>query len=195
MDTNSALRRRHADLIVQKTGTETLVYDERRHKAFCLNATSSAVWELADGTRTFDEIAAGASTHHGGEVSPEVVAMAIAQLHEEGLLEAGTPDAARGEQVQLSIQVSRRSVLQGLGAGGAMLLPAIAAILAPTAAEAYSGCFDCPAPSATPAQQARARQAAAARASQLAQPAVTGAAPASHGTGTQTPPSPPEGQP
>ena len=31
----------------------------RRHKAFCLNESSSVVWLLADGDRTIAEIGAG----------------------------------------------------------------------------------------------------------------------------------------
>jgi len=45
--------------------------------------------------------------------------------------------------VEVTPAVSRRAVLQQLGVAGAMLLPVVSAIFAPTAAQAYSGCFDC----------------------------------------------------
>ena len=61
--------------------------------------------------------------------------------------------------------MSRRVLLQRLGVGGALLVPAVAAIVAPTAAQAYSGCVDCTS-SVVPAQSnARKRQL---RAEQLA---------------------------
>ena len=45
------------DLSIQHVGDETLIYDERRHLAFCLNRISSAVWERCDGAHSVRQIA------------------------------------------------------------------------------------------------------------------------------------------
>jgi hypothetical protein len=136
MRSDEAPRRVQEHLSVQPVGEETLVYDELRHKAFCLNRSSAAIWRLANGERSVDAMRVLASAELGMEVGEEFVWFAVEQLRSDGLIEpARTPAAAK--------PVSRRAMLQRLGAGGAMLLPAIASIVAPTAAQAYSGCFDC----------------------------------------------------
>ena len=147
--TPQAPRRILNDISVQQIGTEVLVYDPRRHKAFCLNPSSSVIWRLADGMHTIAEISAAASAELGAPVSEEFVIFALEELRQDGLIEP-TPNA------EPMSSISRRALLQKLGAGGAMLLPAIAAIVAPTAAQAYSGCVDCSAtPSRTPARGQR----------------------------------------
>jgi hypothetical protein len=131
-----APHRLHGKVSVQQVGVETLIYDESRHKAFCLNESSSVIWDLADGDRTVPEIATAASNRLRTSIGEEFVRFAIAQLHQDGLMESA-PDP------ESTPAITRRAILQRLGAGGAMLLPTVAAILAPTAAQAYSGCVDC----------------------------------------------------
>jgi hypothetical protein len=137
----------------QAMGTETLIYDERRHMAFCLNASSSAVWRLADGSRTVDEIAVEVSRQLGAEMSGELVRLALDELRENGLLETSaerqaesastreSSPAGTSSQTGTDRALSRRAMLARLGATA--LLPVIASIVAPTAAQAYSGCVDC----------------------------------------------------
>jgi len=136
MTSPQAPRRIQEEISVQQVGTETLVYDERRHKAFCLNQSSSVIWRLCDGHHTIAQIAAAASSELSTSLSEEFVVFAVEELRADGLIE---PSSA----VEPRQNVSRRAVLQSLGAGGALLLPAVAAIFTPTAAQAYSGCFDC----------------------------------------------------
>jgi hypothetical protein len=148
MGSNQTPRRTHEQIMTQQVGAETLLYDERRHMAFCLNPTSSLVWQLSDGEHTVAQIAATASLELNTPLSEDLVLFALDQLRRDGLIE---PCA----QVTAAPPISRRTLLQRLGVGGAMLLPAVSAIVAPTAAQAYSGCFDC---SVSPsAQSARAR--------------------------------------
>jgi hypothetical protein len=129
---------------------ETLVYDECRHKAFCLNESSAAIWKLADGERTVGQISAAASVELKTKVNEELVLFAIEELRREGLIE---PPSVIGGRA-----ISRREILHRLGVGGAMLLPVIAAIVAPTAAQAYNGCVDCSSASAPATRTARARR-------------------------------------
>lgn len=139
---------------IQRIGTETLVYDERRHLAFCLNESSSAIWYLANGNRSITQITAAASLELKTSVSEELVSFAIAELQRDGLVQA-TPIEQAGKTI------SRRAMLQRLGVGGAMLLPVVSAIIAPTAAQAYGGCVDC-----SSSQAARAKRQKAASAPQ-----------------------------
>lgn len=165
MNNPESPRRIQRDILVQEVGTETLVYDECRHKAFCLNQSSAVIWRLSDGEHSFTEISAAASLELDAAVSEEFVVFAIEELRRDGLIEPSSVGAARPV-------ISRRILLQKLGVGGALLLPAVAAIVAPTAAQAYSGCVDCI--SNSTAQTAKANQIARARRQQsLGQSAVT----------------------
>jgi hypothetical protein len=134
---------------IQQIGTETLVYDERRHLAFCLNRASSVIWRLADGGHSIAEIGRAASLQLDIPVSEELVLFALAQLRRDGLVQPA-PIAQAGTTM------SRRAMLQKLGASGALLLPAVAAIVAPTAAQAYGGCVDCSVSQAARAKKQRA---------------------------------------
>jgi len=136
---------------VQRIGRETLVYDGVRHSAFCLNESSGVVWRLADGTRTIAEIGAEAGVELGVEVSEELARFILDELRGDGLMEGW----GEGEEL---VGISRRAMLERLGVGGAMLLPVIAAMVAPTAAEAYSGCVDCDTSQARAAKARRAQQ-------------------------------------
>jgi hypothetical protein len=142
-------------LSIQQIGSETLVYDERRHLAFCLNESSSVIWSLANGEHTIVQIARAASIQLKTPVSEDLVLFALKELQKDGLVEH-TPIAEAGKTI------SRRAMLQRLGAGGAMLLPIVSTIIAPTAAQAYGGCFDCSASQAAQAARARKQRAAAA---------------------------------
>jgi hypothetical protein len=131
------------NISIQHVGVETLVYDEVHHKAFCLNRSSSVIWRLADGVRTVDQIRDAASIDLGVEVGEELVRYALEELRRDGLIEALST-------VQTGPEISRRAILRSLGVGGALLLPIVAAVIAPPAAQAYNGCVDC---SATPAKR------------------------------------------
>jgi len=143
--------RTHNQIATQQVGAETLLYDQRRHMAFCLNRSSALVWQLCDGQRTVAQIAAAASLELNAPLSEDLVLFALDQLRTDGLIEPCAQPAP-------APPMSRRTLLHRLGAGGAMLLPAISSIVAPTAAQAYSGCFDCSvSPAARSRAQARAR--------------------------------------
>jgi hypothetical protein len=135
------------DIAVQQVGTEILLYDERRHMAFCLNESSAAIWKLADGERTVEAICDAASLQLKAPLSEEFVLFALEQLREDGLLEPELLPEAESA-------ISRRALLKTLGVSGALLLPMVAAIVAPPAAAAYNGCVDC-----SSSQAARARRA------------------------------------
>ena len=125
--TPPARRVRHVS--VQSVGLETLVYDEARHKAFCLNPISALVWRLADGRHDASKIAEAASVELKHLVTEEIVLYALGQLQQDGLLECGS----------VVHVASRRELVKKLGYGAAMLMPVVTAVFAPKAAEAYGG--------------------------------------------------------
>jgi hypothetical protein len=124
-------RRIRQNICVEQVGQETLVYDEQRHKAFCLNATSSAVWQRCDGTQTVEQISNAVTLELAAPITEDLVLFALEELRRDGLLEADTA-------AQIPV-ISRRDLVQKYGLRAALLLPIVAAIVAPKAAQAYSG--------------------------------------------------------
>jgi hypothetical protein len=148
-------RRITQDVSVQQVGAETLIYDGRRHLAFCLNASSAVVWRMADGTRTIAQMSNAASLELGAEMSEDLVRFSIETLGVDGLIEPATEAETNSDAAR---NISRRAMLQRLGVGGAMLLPVVASIVAPTAAQAYNGCVDCSTSNARAARIRRLQQ-------------------------------------
>jgi len=105
---------------------EVLIYDERTHRAWCLNPSSACIWQLCDGRNTVGNIAAGAVKELGSAVNEERVLLTIAELQEKGLLE--------GDMVEvLPRDASRRAMIEKIGLAAAALLPVVAMITAPPA--------------------------------------------------------------
>jgi len=74
-----------------------LLYSPPQMRAYFLNASAYAVWELCDGTRSVEQIAEELAKEVGraaADILPDV-AKAIDQLQQEGLL-LSQPDDARG---------------------------------------------------------------------------------------------------
>ncbi len=136
MKTTRALmpRARQDELVVEELPDETLVYDLKRHKARCLNRTAALVWQHCDGQTTVPELAALLGEQLATPTDEAVVWMALDRLGRAHLLR---------EQVTLPAErarYSRREVLRTLGraAGVTVLLPVVASIVAPEAAQAAS---------------------------------------------------------
>jgi len=126
-----------AHLTLQVVDTETLLYDERSHRAWCLNPSSACIWRLCDGRSTIGQIAARASVELGSPVSDDLVLLTLTNLQEQDLLEPGSftplPDG-----------LTRRQMMGRVGLAAAALLPVIAAITAlpPSAAASIGGVDD-----------------------------------------------------
>ena len=120
-------RARSADLVVEELDGEVLVYDLRSHDAHRLNATAATVWRHCDGENSIEAIAALLDAADPAGAEPGVW-MALEELDAKGLLE----DPA-------DVPVSRREAIRKLafaGAIGALALPVVKSIVAPTAAQA-----------------------------------------------------------
>ena len=118
-------------LNLQAIGTETLIYDERTHKAWCLNHSACCVWRLCDGQNTIAEIADKCAAELCSPISEELVLLTLTELQQQDLLLA---DSITG----LGPSISRREMFGRLGLAAAALLPVIAALTAPPA-EAQNG--------------------------------------------------------
>ena len=123
---------RHNDLVVQDMPGEVLVYDLSTNKAHCLNETSASVWRSCDGTNSIADIAKVLERNSGGKVSDDLVWLAIDQLNEKGLLQAGTTSPFAGQ--------SRRDVLKKIGLASVIAIPVIASLVAPPNALASLSC-------------------------------------------------------
>jgi hypothetical protein len=126
---------RRDGLVIHEVSEETLVYDLRRQRAYCLNRTAALVWDHCDGRTAVTDVAAALQRELDRPMDEEVVHLALRRLERAHLLEGAwmAPSAGRGG-------ISRREFLQKVGIAGAAaaLLPTVVSIIAPTAAQALS---------------------------------------------------------
>jgi len=105
---------------------ELLVYDLKRHKAYCLNDAAAAVWKSCDGKRTVSEIAAKLGKDQKSPVDEKIVWLALDQLEKSCLLQT------RATKPFGLSRISRRSLIRA-GIATAIALPIVTMIAAPTA--------------------------------------------------------------
>ena len=127
-------RARKEGLVVQALPDETLVYDLDRDRAHCLNQTASLVWGRCDGRTTTKEIARSLTKNLKQPVNEQIVWLALDQLDRNHLLseESFIPKTVAG--------MNRREVVRALGLTAAIAIPAVVSIVAPTPAQAATGC-------------------------------------------------------
>ncbi len=122
---------RKEGLIVEELSDETLVYDEERHKAHCLNQTAAFVWRRCDGRTSVSELARLLEDELGIPANEEVVWLALDRLDRVHLLQE------RGQQGTETPRYSRRELVRRLGQIG-IAIPMVVSIVAPLAAAAVS---------------------------------------------------------
>src|SRR5215813_4863870 len=123
---HSLPKARKADLVTRQIPGELLVYDLKRHKAFCLNDTAARVWKNCNGKRTVKDLALALEQDQHTPVDDKVVWLALDQLEKSNLLQT---TVARPSSFA---PVSRRSLLRA-GIATAIALPIVTMIAAPTA--------------------------------------------------------------
>jgi hypothetical protein len=122
-------RARRDNLTVRELPDETLVYDQQRHKAHCLNRTAALVWRHCDGNTSIDELARIVAGEMGIDQANAVVALALEQLGRRHLLDEAPP---------LSLdRVSRRDALKKLALAVASL-PLVMTVATKAAAQTIS---------------------------------------------------------
>jgi len=124
---------RTSDIIVQKLDHETLFYDLKVNKAFCLNETAILVWNSCNGQRTITEIAKRIEKKRGKKVNEDVVLFAVKQLSEDNLL---TNYESLANQFA---GFSRRDAIRKIAFASAIAIPLITSVIAPSAVSAQSG--------------------------------------------------------
>jgi hypothetical protein len=133
-------------LILRELENETLVYDQARDEAHCLNHTAALVWKHCDGQTSVDEIATRLGEELQQTVDPKVVWLALAQLRRKRLL-LEEVSRVRPNSFRLNSpgrpRISRRELALRLGHAMIIALPLITTIVAPRPASAGSCDPDC----------------------------------------------------
>ena len=129
---------RPSGLVVRQLPDELLVYDTKSNRALCLNRTAALVFSLCDGKTTEARMAEVLRETLHVEASEAVVSMALDQLANARLLD-NKNSRPKGHALP------RRQLLRKLGLAAAAL-PAVFALLAPSAlsAASYTLTVSCP---------------------------------------------------
>ncbi len=118
---------RQRSVVIQEVADEVLVYDLNRHEAHCLNQRAAQIWTSCDGETSVAEIARLMEQSDKTTVDESMVWLALDQLGQAKLLEepAGRPMKSPG--------LTRREAIRKFGLVGAMALPLVTSVVAPTA--------------------------------------------------------------
>jgi hypothetical protein len=117
------------DCLTREFGDEILVYDEERNVGHCLNTTAAAAWKLCDGKKSTTDLANSMTQALSAPVRESVVRLALAELAQARLLVDSEKPLRR---------TSRRQAIRAIGIAGAVALPVITSLVAPTPARAAS---------------------------------------------------------
>lgn len=132
-------RSRQENLVLQELDNEIIIYDLNDNRAFCLNETSAAVWQICNGERDLTEITRLANKRLNDKINEDLVWFAIEQLKKENLV------SGEIESPQQFIGKSRREVIKKIGFGTMVAIPIVASLIAPTAIQAaQSACVSDP---------------------------------------------------
>jgi len=133
---------RKKDIVVQTLENESLVYDLKSSKAFCLNETSAAVWKKCDGVRSLSDITKELQVEIDPSIDINFVRLALEQFRKDNLLEN------KSEFSSLFEGISRRDVIRKVGLSSLVALPLVSSLVAPSAIYAQSnacgGACQCP---------------------------------------------------
>jgi hypothetical protein len=125
-------RARQENLTIRELPDETLVYDQERRTAHCLNTTAALVWRVCDGNTSLEDLARIVARELHIPQENEIVELALEQLARRHLLEEA-PRAQRSID-----RASRREALRQL-LRAAIALPLILTITTRAAAQTLSG--------------------------------------------------------
>lgn len=120
------------NLVTMNLENESLIYDLKNNRAYCLNKTSAMVWESCDGKTSTSEISNLLSYKLKTLVSEEFIWLALDELKKNNLLE-------NGEILNNYFpNLSRREIVKKIGLASMVALPIISSIVAPSAVMAVS---------------------------------------------------------
>ncbi|MFN2578344.1 MAG: PqqD family protein [Pyrinomonadaceae bacterium] len=125
---------RKEGLVIEELSDEVLIYDLERDRAHCLNQTAAFVWQRCNGRKSARDITRELSSTVGERLDDKIVWLALHQLKRNHLLiDAPIPPAK-------VVGMDRREMVRALGLTAAVAIPVVASIVAPTPAEAATGC-------------------------------------------------------
>ena len=123
---------RKNELVVKEVADETLIYDLRVNKAFCLNETSALVWERCDGKTSIPKISKAVGEKLGQSIDDAIIWLAIEEFRKDGLLSKGYVFESHFDGL------TRRQVLRNIGVLSVISLPIVTSLVAPRASFAQS---------------------------------------------------------
>lgn len=124
---------RKENIVIQEFANEILIYDLSKNKAYCLNETSSMVWQECDGTKNVSEISQTLAKKLKANISEDIVWLALSQFKKDNLL------SNNEEMISEFDGLSRREIVKRIGFASMVALPIISSVVAPTALHAQSG--------------------------------------------------------
>jgi hypothetical protein len=118
-------------LLIERLEDELLVVNEATQEAHALNETAAIVFELCDGETSRAAMAAEVARRTGLPADESVVALALADLVEAGLVTSDEPEAPK---------ITRRTLIRRLAlpAAALALLPIVETVLVPARAAGQS---------------------------------------------------------
>lgn len=128
-----AIMPKRIDALSRKLLDELVVYDERTHRAFCLNESAAAVWMACDGKTTLNDVVCALRSKFD-QIDERFIQLALAELRKSGLLLAGT---ASSNDFQ---PLSRRKLIRKLARVAGFAVPIVTSIVVASPAQAVS-CF------------------------------------------------------
>ena len=129
--THNLPKARKSGILTREIPGEVLVYDTKRHRAFCLNETAAYIWKQCNGKRTVAQLACQLEDRSGGSVDEQIVWLALDQLEKSHLLDPRFSFPSQSG-------ISRRGLMRSMGLASVIALPVVVSIIAPTAVQAAS---------------------------------------------------------
>jgi hypothetical protein len=129
-------RSRRERVVAQPFGDDLLLYDLDSNRAHCLNAPAAFVWNACDGTQNERDLSVALSERFGLPQDSRVLLSTLQALDDAGLMLTACTKVTVAARHKPRAQ-SRRQALRALCAG-ALLVPSVLSITAPTAAQLLS---------------------------------------------------------
>jgi hypothetical protein len=120
---------RTTDILVQSLNGETLIYDQKTNKSYCLNSTSAIVFAACNGETTLEQL----KSQH--DLPDEIVFLALDELKKNDLI--------KDEYFSPFAGMSRREMIRKAGLASMIALPIVSSLVAPAATSAASSVCGC----------------------------------------------------
>ncbi|HZS05399.1 MAG TPA: PqqD family protein [Blastocatellia bacterium] len=127
---NSLPHAREDELIIREVSDEVLIYDLRRHRAYCLNQTAALIWQCCDGKTPVVRIKARLERELKKPADEELIRVALERFDQTHLLRE------RLDRSDDFMRFTRRDLMKKVGKAAAVAVPVVTSIIVPTAAQA-----------------------------------------------------------